>query len=656
MTIIFPINELLFELFGLDDASDYELVIAKVREHYMQAGLTPDVRIANDHLEITLPEQELTGWQNAFDDAWKDCERGNFKAAKPKLLALVKQFPQHSTMQAVLGQVHFELEEYDEAMDHFIDALRWDPTNLRALIMMGNLWARVKGEPDTAITYYSEALRIRPEDHIAASNAAAILLDKGRALDAKKYLEKAIATDPKYPNSQFLMSRVSKELGEKNQAFDHAILAIGNASGPLLQGALELAMEIATELQKEQKGVLIVHELKKRLRQQSDKPIHLSQDNSIKTAAKLEVAENHGRDHHKVLFNQGYPATEHLQLHELYHLRYILEARAIGANMRFVTHPAHFRTFRRQHEGTVKKLVKAGVAEDSAERYLEALFHGFVLQIYNAPIDLFIEHDMYHEYPGIRPYQFLSLSRMLNDAIVACTDPKATSTAPAAVVSVSKVYNLMQALLLKELYGWDRMNELKATPKELQQAGVFYAEFKEYRKDREPAEEYEVVQNWGKDLLVDGFFLLEPETREKPAHDPLEQQLEGIEEDPIGDFEKDPEKVREMRDFQERQKEIGLNMAVVMFMVDAMRHFKSQSASDIRKAAFEIAMVGSQGIHPEKQGYKLASVPGKTFSGYHLLAYYYVSFKLVLPEMLADLQLPFDKEYDMAQQLIQTRQ
>jgi len=44
-------------------------------------------------------------------------------------------------------------------------------------------------------------------------------------------------------------------------------------------------------------------------------------------------------------------------------------------------------------------------------------------------------------------------------------------------------------------------------------------------------------------------------------------------------------------------------------------------------------------------------VPGKTFSGYHLLAYYYVSWKLAMPEMLADLQLPFDQEYAMAEQL-----
>jgi len=90
---------------------------------------------------------------------------------------------------------------------------------------------------------------------------------------------------------------------------------------------------------------------------------------------------------------------------------------------------------------------------------------------------------------------------------------------------------------------------------------------------------------------------------------------------------------------------------VVMFMVDALTHFKGQPLSTIKEAATEIAMLGTQGIHPEKHGYKLHKVPGKTFSGYHLLAYYYVSFKLALPEVLGDLQLPFDEEFAMAEQL-----
>ncbi len=54
------------------------------------------------------------------------------------------------------------------------------------------------------------------------------------------------------------------------------------------------------------------------------------------------------------------------------------------------------------------------------------------------------------------------------------------------------------------------------------------------------------------------------------------------------------------------------------------------------------------GISPDKKGYRVWSIPDTEFSGYHLLAYYYVSWAIALPEMLEQLQMPFGKEYEVA--------
>lgn len=51
------------------------------------------------------------------------------------------------------------------------------------------------------------------------------------------------------------------------------------------------------------------------------------------------------------------------------------------------------------------------------------------------------------------------------------------------------------------------------------------------------------------------------------------------------------------------------------------------------------------GYSPEKSDYR---IKGKTFSGYHILAYYYVSWALSLPDMLEELQLPYSREYELA--------
>ena len=106
-----------------------------------------------------------------------------------------------------------------------------------------------------------------------------------------------------------------------------------------------------------------------------------------------------------------------------------------------------------------------------------------------------------------------------------------------------------------------------------------------------------------------------------------------------------------MKKFLESQKEIGTNMAVVMFMVDALQFFKNKDKEEIRKVAFEIAIQGTQGYSPEVKNYRLNSIPNKTFTGYHILAYYYVSWAIALPDMLKEIQLPFDNEYQLALQM-----
>jgi hypothetical protein len=53
----------------------------------------------------------------------------------------------------------------------------------------------------------------------------------------------------------------------------------------------------------------------------------------------------------------------------------------------------------------------------------------------------------------------------------------------------------------------------------------------------------------------------------------------------------------------------------------------------------------------QKSNYEVQSL-NKTMSGYQTLAYYYVRWAIAIPEMLPQLQLPFDKEYDLAKKIV----
>ncbi len=54
-----------------------------------------------------------------------------------------------------------------------------------------------------------------------------------------------------------------------------------------------------------------------------------------------------------------------------------------------------------------------GISEDAIANYCSSLFDGMNRQIYNTPIDLFIENLIYNEYAELRPYQFLSLHTLI---------------------------------------------------------------------------------------------------------------------------------------------------------------------------------------------------------------------------------------------------
>ena len=237
---------------------------------------------------------------------------------------------------------------------------------------------------------------------------------------------------------------------------------------------------------------------------------------------------------------------------------------------------------------------------------------------------------------------------MLQEGLQAVTDKKILDLSPKDIISKSKVYNMVNAMQFRELFGLDFIKDFKATPNELKLATDFYDEYLEYKEDKEPAEEYELVLHWAEDLKLDKNFELVNEHEYRTKRTDIDKLLSSIEKDPFDLESKDPYKQREMDKFQKSQEQIGINMAVVMFMVDALNYFEAIPQDEIKKIAVEIAMHGTQGYRPDKDDYRISSISGKTFSGYHILAYYYVSWSLAIPEMVSQLNLPYEAEYKMA--------
>lgn len=620
-----------------------------LEDFYTYGPFKPRISIQDNYVSIEIDVQAIKTQEADYRRAVSLCEKGHFKEAKGILKHLIGQNPTNSEFHRIMGQIFSEEGDQDTAIDYLIDALRWDSKNGYALVMMGNIFARFKNDVETALRYYHQALAVNPRDHISMNHIGVFLLQEGKTEEGKRYLQEALKVDDTYPNTHHALGLVAEMESDYAAAFESVIRAIklnGNRD-VLFKKSVQKAFELAMELVKQGAAAKLVDGYKHQLEYEGERAVRFLEDKSIPTAAKFEFAENYGRDHHLVKFRPGYLAFEHLIMHELVHLDFVIQARKANNNRLFVSNQEHRAAFIKKVEPAVRHLSKAGISAADMDKYASQLFDGINTQAYNAPINLFIENFLY-THKELRPYQFLSLYHIVQEGIKAVTDKNVVKISPKEVLSKSKIYNLVNALQFRELYGIDLVQDFQPSHSELKTAQDFYEEYREYRDDKGPGEEYELIQHWAEDLKLDGYFELVDEEHYRSKRADIDNLLASLEADPFELEQEDPGKEREMDKFLESQKKIGVNMAVVMFMVDALQFFEKMDLNDVRKMAYDIALQGAYGYSPEKSDYRINGIKGKTFSGYHILAYYYVSWALSLPDMLEDLQLPYSKEYEMA--------
>ena len=650
MQIIHKIDNFLYTIFPSVTQGDQQSLLNAIQDFYTYGPFKPKVTVDQDWVKIEIDTPTIIAQEIDYQKVISFCEKGKYADAKPILKNLISKNPTISEYHRIMGQILSDEGDQEEAINCLIDALRWDSKNGWALLMMGNIFAKFKEDVPTAMKYYDQALVANPKDNITINNIGANLMQQGKLEEAKKYFWEAIKINDKYPNTHFALGMIAEMEADLQSAFYSVIQAIklNNNKDVLYQNSVKQAFEIAQKIIANDAGKKIFREYRHKLEFDGDRRIDIVQDEEIPTAAKFEFAENYERDTHIVKYKPSYPAVEHLIMHELVHLDFVIEARKGELNQLFISTQNHKSEFIKGLEPTIKKFNKMGISEKSIADYCSNLFEGMNRQIFNTPIDLFIENFLYNEFSELRPFQFISLYTMLQEGLKAVTDKKIVELSPKDIISKSKVYNLVNAMQFKELFGFDFIKDFNATPSELKFTTDFYDEYLQYKEDKEPAEEYELVLHWAEDLKLDKNFELVNEHEYRTKRTDIDKLLSSIEKDPFDLESKDPYKQREMDKFQKSQEQIGINMAVAMFMVDALQFFEAMPQDEIKKIAVEIAMQGTQGYRPDKDNYRINSVKGKTFSGYHILAYYYVSWSLAIPEMVTQLNLPYEAEYKMA--------
>ena len=159
--------------------------------------------------------------ENKLQKALELCNSQDFEKAETLLQEFLKEEPQNSEAWRVLAQVHWiHMHQPEKAYDELIEALRCNPKNMWALILMGNLLSKEHKDSEHAMNYFDKVLEYYPDNALAINNIGGILLQQEEFEKAIPYFERAISLDETSANYHYGLVLCYYKLGKLNEAFE----------------------------------------------------------------------------------------------------------------------------------------------------------------------------------------------------------------------------------------------------------------------------------------------------------------------------------------------------------------------------------------------------------------------------------------------------
>jgi hypothetical protein len=370
----------------------------------------------------------------------------------------------------------------------------------------------------------------------------------------------------------------------------------------------------------------LIQTKKSDLERTSGHRISIEEDNSLEyISASAQMAWKHGRDEHRIRYRMKSEAvTPHLVAHEMEHIILEQQAREKGKNHFFATTAETRETAIRSVADHVQKLQRQGYPEQSITEVILKLTQGLCNQIFNCPIDMVVENNLYSKYPEMRHSQYVSLYQMYQEALKTFTSADIKKLTPHSIFRASSSFNCAYALFIDHLYQGRtdyaapyRSSEIFSTGKNL---------FDIWRKRMEglqPGDEYDLVDEFARQLKLRSWYIWKPDSAQNYSY----SEESTLSTPPLTTDK--PE--------------------AYTYCLDALRRFDGKSRDEIFAVASEIGIVGMNGIdHTSERAYSLKAYPGEIFIGLHLLCLMYVGFKLYDPSI--NCGLDFTEAYEIAQE------
>lgn len=576
------------------------------------------------------------------------CKARRFGKAKKVVREFLEKMPWASEGYRLYAQILMEEGEIDSALEQARIALKFNPENTYALVLIGNLLSRNKNDHKTGSSYFKRAMELDSTSPLAITNYAACLTEAGGdKCEQEKLYRRAIELGPDYLNPYYGLVSILVEKESFKEAFD--LCQQGLTKGidrpenpqPLRQLLCQMLIRLAGVLVEKFPAKSPVDDIVAAIQREGGAEIRVETDNSIAVPAKVELAKKYGRAYDRLVYRPAKYDNPYAVIHELEKHLMRIKAGKDGRECNLVTLPSSAALFKEKTLPYVTDRMRSMVRMSDIDGLLNQLMSGMCGQLMNCPLDLFVEKRIFEKYPDLRPGQILGVFENITSGLQSVNAGEKGGF-PKNVVRVNRVLNAVSFMQYRALLGLDFLGELHLDSDETKLAAALYKRYVEACEHFKPGDEWDLVNRFVEELRCASYCTVLNADNHVRGSDSVER-----------------EHAESTRTFQDRMTSGGdpaLNMAITFHMAAAIEELRDKPTEVVRKIAFEIAMLGCSGISPDKKtGYSVPSLGSRDMSGPQMLAYYYVSWKIAFPERVDGLGLPFADEFVNAKAIADKR-
>jgi tetratricopeptide (TPR) repeat protein len=421
--------------------------IDRIKKSYGFLASSVDVSITDGTAVISLnepPAQKGDDAVKTYSKAVQDAQQGDYAQAIKRFEKVLASLPLHIDARRNLAMAYLEMGNAGKALEHLKECIQLDPQNVWSYLLLGNIYAQQHKNYDVAEFYFQKGLSISPTDNILLNNYAVLKIGRQQFKEAQSLFEKALASDPAYPNTYVGLARLHQSQGNAERALKllQTLFAQPKSqdrrSAPMYQQAWNLFVEINREVAEKSCDELIatISDHKKEIEERTGFPVSIVEDDSLDfLSGQVQMAWKHNRKDHLIRYRKKQPATTpHLIAHEIEHILLEDAARKRGRNLFFTTTEKSREHALRSLEDHTRKLQKQGYDQDISKQLALQLTSGLCGQLFNCPIDMMVEYSVYKKYDALRPSQIVSLNQIYQEALSVFNNTEIRKVAPPSYI------------------------------------------------------------------------------------------------------------------------------------------------------------------------------------------------------------------------------